>query len=88
VGGRVLDVTTGQPVPGVTVAVTTPVMSPGTLPPRANVVTDFVNESCRHGIISCTVRYDGGDPVVAVVVIAFRKKILGFRTWIKKKLSY
>jgi hypothetical protein len=79
VGGRVLDVTTGQPVPGVIVAVTTPVLSPGTLPPRANVVTDVVLEAGRHGIISGTVRDDGGDPVVAVGVLAFRKQILGFR---------
>jgi 5-hydroxyisourate hydrolase-like protein (transthyretin family) len=121
IAGRVLDVTSGQPVAGVTVSIRGAPTQPGTLTTPTTVLTDsqgrFAFPSLtngrytlhvqhdgyapvrgaavnllagqlvtdvelqvgRHGVITGTVRDDGGDPIVGVGVTAFSRRFLGFR---------
>jgi hypothetical protein len=111
IAGRVLDVTSGQPVPNVTVSMSTkaavqtdslgrfafPSLAAGRYTLRVQqegyahvrgaavtlradqLVTDIELQVGRHGVITGTVRDDGGDPIVGAGVTAFNKRVVGFR---------
>ena len=111
IAGRVMDVTSGQPVAGVRVSMTGattvqtdslgrfafPSLAAGRYTLRVQhegyahvrgaavhlladqLVTDVDLQVGRHGVITGTVRDDGGDPIVGVGVTAFNRRVVGFR---------